>query len=363
MNVWPTVGASPRSQARLREQPEDFVVEELLSFEPDGQGEHVLLYVEKRLRNTTEVQRQLAELAGVPARDVGFAGLKDRRAVTRQWFSVGLAGRPEPMWHTLEPSAGVRVLQVERHRRKLRRGVHRSNRFTLMLRSLVPQQSELEAALARVRAQGVPNYFGPQRFGREGTTLAQARAWMARGGRIGRERRSLYLSALRAHLFNQLLGARVRHGEWDRLEPGQVCQLDGSRSLFRCDKIDEDIGDRLLRGDLHPALPLWGTGDDPGGPALRQRYAQELSAEQLCCEFLEEKGLAMGWRPARLWPDDFSWEFCDHDCLRLNFSLPPGGYATAVLAELVCCNDEREDKHQDKHQDKHNNRTSESSSE
>lgn len=323
-------------QARLRACPEDFLVVEELGFTPEGQGEHAFLYLEKRDLNTVELQQRLADLSGIPLADISFSGLKDRHALTRQWFSVRLAGRPEPQWQQLETGGDVRVLELGRHPRKLRRGVHRGNRFELRLRDCTADREALEARLQCLREHGVPNYFGEQRFGRAGSTEQQARAWATRGGRrVSRTRRGLYFSALRASLFNRLLARRVEEGSWDQLLPGDLCMLHGSRSLFACTEVDAELAARCARGDVHPGLPLWGRGKVLQGEVQWQRQLEWLAEEREICAFLEAQGLTLDWRRTRLWPDDFSWQFCDDGGLILNFGLGPGGYATAVLAELV----------------------------
>jgi len=333
---WPRAAGPPCASAVLRSSPEDFQVSEELGFEPAGEGEHAFLHLQKRGLNTLDLVRRLAQVSGVPRRDIGYSGLKDRNALTRQWFSVRMAGRQEPDWQALASAGDVQVLAVSRHLRKLRRGVHRRNRFTLVLRDLAGDRVVLEERLQRVRARGVPNYFGEQRFGRQGATLQQAREWMvSRGSRVSRERRGLYLSALRALLFNRLLAARVDSGEWDRLLPGDVCMLQGTRSLFSCEEVDEKLRARARRGDVHPALPLVGRGASPASAERLTWQAGVLAGEEATCAFLEEAGLELGWRPARMPVDDFSWRFCDDRSLRLQMALPAGGYATAVLAELV----------------------------
>ncbi len=168
MNSNPRAWGDPLGSAVIRNIPEDFVVEEQLGFEPSGAGEHAFLFLQKRELNTQELAKHLAELAGVPERDVGFSGMKDRNAVTRQWFSVGLAGRAEPDWQRLEAGGNVRVLRSERHLRKLRRGVHRANRFSLVLREVSGALDAIEQRLQILRDRGAPNYFGEQRFGIDG---------------------------------------------------------------------------------------------------------------------------------------------------------------------------------------------------
>jgi tRNA pseudouridine13 synthase len=271
----------------------------------------------------------------VAQRDIGLSGLKDRNAVTRQWFSVGLAGRQEPDWQALEAAGDVQVLATGRHQRKLRRGVHRANRFSLVLRDLQGDRALLEERLQRLQCDGAPNYFGEQRFGRDGSTLQQAERWISSGRKTTRAKRSLYLSALRSYLFNTLLAARVKAAQWNTVLPGDVCMLQGSRSLFTCEQADAEIVDRAASGDIHPGLPLWGRGPSSAGGERARQQAEELAPHLEICEFLEAAGMEMGWRAARLLADDFCWQFCDDGSLQLDFALGAGSYATALLAELV----------------------------
>ena len=332
---WPRAWGSLPGSALIRSCPEDFVVSEQLGFEPSGDGEHVFLHLQKRKLNTMDLLQRVSALSGVAPRDIGISGLKDRNAVTRQWFSVGMAGRSEPDWQALASPGDVQVLAVGRHLRKLRRGVHKANRFTLVLRELRGDRAALEQRLQLLRDEGVPNYFGEQRFGRGGSTLEQARRWMPGGRRISRTKRSLYLSALRSYLFNTLLAARVVAGDWNRVASGDVCILQGTRSQFTCAQADEEIRDRAGFGDIHPGLPLWGRGASTAGPERATQQAASLADYADICEFLEGAGLDLSWRPARMLADDFCWQFCDDGRLQLDFALGAGCYATALLAEFV----------------------------
>ncbi len=334
--AWPSAWGTPPAHGLLRSCPEDFVVSEELGFDLSGEGEHVFLYLQKRELNSMELLQRLAVLSGVPERDIGVSGLKDRNAITRQWFSVGLAGRPEPDWGALEKSGDVKVLKRGRHSRKLRRGVHRANRFSLVLRDVRGDRAALEQRLQLVRLQGAPNYFGEQRFGRNGSTLEQARRWAQGGGRrLTRAKRGLYFSALRAFLFNTTLAARVEEGSWNSLCDGDVCMLQGTRSLFACDVVDDELLARAGRGDVHPGLPLWGRGAYIASPERARQQRETLAAYRPLCDFLEQQDLELAWRPARLLVDDFCWQFCDDGALQLDFALGAGSYATALLAEIV----------------------------
>ena len=226
----PRAYGGPVLRATLRATAEDFRVEEILGYDADGHGEHVLLWVEKRDANTDWVARELAKFAGVPPVAVGYAGLKDRHAVTRQTFSVQLAGKPDPDWSTLG-CAGVAVLAATRHSRKLKRGALRGNRFVLTLRDVQGDPAAADALLAQIAARGVPNYFGEQRFGRAGNNVAQARAMFA-GRRVERNQRSMLLSAARSQIFNDVLATRVERGVWDTALDGEIWSLAGSHSWF-----------------------------------------------------------------------------------------------------------------------------------
>ena len=329
---WSSANGAPVARGRLRSNPEDFQVSEELGFELSGEGEHAFLQLQKRELNTVDLVQRLSRLSGVGQRDIGYSGLKDRNAVTDQWLSVGLAGRPEPDWSELEQDSNIRVLQVQRHRRKLKRGVHSANRFKLMLRELEGKQAAIEERLQNIREQGAPNYFGEQRFGRNGSTLSQGRAWALGGGRsISRNKRSLYLSAIRSFLFNCLLARRVVDGDWNRIRQGDTCMLQGSRSLFTCEELTQELQQRAQEGDLHPGLPLWGRGALEACPQARDVLGEHKDIYR----FLEEAGLDLSWRSARLLADDFSWQFCDDCTLQLDFALGAGSYATALLAEFV----------------------------
>ena len=196
---WARVHGSPLFAATIREQIEDFVVHELLGFEFSGDGEHDYLHIEKRAANTEWVGRQLAAFADVPARDIGYSGMKDRHAVARQWFSVPRWNQPD--WQRLEIE-GVRVLEQQRHQRKLKRGAHQSNHFRIVMRGDLSTTSGIDVRLAAIAEEGVPNYFGEQRFGRGGANLAMADQWAA-GKRLPRHKRSIAISSARAFLFNQ----------------------------------------------------------------------------------------------------------------------------------------------------------------
>ncbi|HHJ12881.1 MAG TPA: tRNA pseudouridine(13) synthase TruD [Gammaproteobacteria bacterium] len=330
----PRAFGPPLGTARLRVEPEDFQVDEIPLLAPDGAGEHVWLQVEKCNANTRWVAQRLAAHAGVSPRAVSYAGLKDRRAVTRQWFSVHLPGRAGPDWPALAIE-GVKVLAVARHSRKLRIGALRGNRFRIRLRQVRASAAGLEARLHQLRA-GVPNGFGAQRFGRGGDNLRQAAALFAgRRRRVSRPVRGLYLSAVRAALFNRVLAARIAAGNWQRALPGDVLALDGRSAVFPCEQPDETIHARCGRGEIHPTGPLCGQGGAQVAGEAAALEAEVLAPWREWIEGLVAARLEAARRPLRVRPSDLTWQReTDADWV-LSFGLPAGSYASLLLHQLL----------------------------
>lgn len=331
----PAAYGAPPASGRLRAVPEDFVVDEVLGFEPDGAGSHALLVVEKRGANTGWVAAQLARAAGVAARDVGASGQKDRNAVTTQAFTLPWSLQSSVDECLAYAGEGWRVLRAARHGRKLRPGSHRANRFVLRVRDAEGDRHAITARLEQVAQRGVPAYFGPQRFGRDGANLARAREWAA-GGQPPRDRlqRGFQLSAARSALFNAVLAERVRRGDWDRLLPGEAAMLDGRRSFFRAGKIDAVLQQRCAVLDVHPSGPLWGRGASPAQDAALEVESAITAGEPRLRALLESAGLEHERHALRLPVREFCWEFEGQD-LVLRFELTRGAFATAVLHEIV----------------------------
>jgi len=336
----PYAFGGPPLRGVLRSAPEDFVVDEDLGFVADGAGEHAFLRVEKRGANTEWVARQLARYAGVAVNAVSYAGLKDRHALTRQTFSVHLPGKPDPDWSALA-HAEFRVLDAARHRRKLQRGTLAGNTFRIVVRQADGDRDAVEQRLAAIRASGVPNYFGEQRFGHDDGNLARARALFAapaqgRGPRhVRHEERGLLLSAARSHIFNAVLAERVQARTWNQALAGDVFMLSGSRSIFGPEPVKPVLRERVLGGDVSPTGPLWGEGELRSSDAVAalERAAAERHddlATGLAGAGLRQERRALVLRPAHL---EARWQSpCD---LELSFSLSKGSYATVVLREFV----------------------------
>ena len=314
-------------------------MEEVLGFEADGEGEHLLLKVEKRGANTLWVARELARYAGVSPREVSYAGIKDRNALAVQHFSLWLGKRAQPDWAALE-HVEFRVLSVARHRRKLRIGSLKGNRFRLALRNLSVPAAELGSRLAIIREQGVPNYFGPQRFGREGANITQVEALFS--GQLtlrDRKLRGLLLSTARSLIFNAVLSRRVEEHSWNTVLAGELCMLEGSHSVFHTERVDAMLMARAQAGDLHPTGPLWGRGESRASgdvAALETAIAHDYA---VFSKGLEAADLEQARRALRLPLKDLTWKAGESQALELEFFLPAGAYATAVLRELADTDD------------------------
>jgi tRNA pseudouridine13 synthase len=329
-------GGKPAASARIRQHPEDFQVTEIPLLEPDGNGEHVWLWIRKRDENTQYVAELLSTFAGVHPRQVSYAGMKDRRAVTEQWFSVHLPGQEEPDWQVMN-SDTVTVMRHARHSRKLRRGTLKGNIFRITLRDIAGNQQEVEQRLVKVRGEGVPNYFGEQRFGLGGSNLHAAdRLFKNPKLRLSRNKRSLTLSAARSFLFNQVLSARVRAGNWNIPIVGDAMQLQGSHSYFIAESIEAGLLARVTSQDVHPTGPLHGRGESPVRDDCYELESGMLGVYADWCEGLELAGLTQDRRALRLGVPELEWQWENAGKLVLTFSLPAGAYATSVLREIVC---------------------------
>jgi len=331
--VWPYVYGGPSGTGKIRSLPEDFIVKENLSFDPSGAGEHVFLQIEKKGENTEYVARQLARFANVRQRDVSYAGLKDRHAVTTQWFSVWLPGKADPDWTQFE-TGSTKVLHAVRHARKLKRGVLSGNSFKLLIRDWQGDQEKTSQQLELIKANGIPNYFGSQRFGNEGQNVSKALA-MFEGAKAGREQRSIYLSAARSYLFNLILAERVTMANWNQPITGDTYQFDLSNSCFQSEQADAEIIRRLAAKEIHPTGALWGRGNtDVSADALAIEQAV-IDKHPLLAQGLIANAVDRDRRALRANVQDLQWRFVDGKTLELDFTLPSGSYATSVLREII----------------------------
>jgi tRNA pseudouridine13 synthase len=309
---WPSAYPASGATATLKHLNEDFIVTELPLQLPSGAGEHIWLEIEKNGANTAFVAQQLAEAAGVKEWDVGYAGLKDRYAITRQWFSIYFPKGETPDLTQLQHPE-FKVLSQSRHVKKLRPGDLQGNRFRIVLREVTGSREAIEANLKAVAAQGVPNYFGPQRFGFDGGNVEQGRAMLAREIRVRNpKKKGIYLSAVRSFVFNEVLALRMQQGLWGKTLPGDVMNEAGQ-----------------------PTGPLWGRGrvtTTDEAQALENGVAQRHAT---LCDGMEHAGLDQERRALVASPAELTWEWPQADQLVLSFSLPAGNYATSVLNEIL----------------------------
>lgn len=325
----------PAATGVLKANPEDFVVVEDLGFTPDGEGEHLLVNIRKNGCNTQFVADYLAKFAGIHARSVSYAGLKDRHAVTEQWFCLHLPGKESPdlSQFALE---GCEVLQAARHLRKLRIGTLKGNEFTLVLRQISDRQ-EVEQRLQAIAASGVPNYFGSQRFGRGGNNLTMARRWANDEIRVKeRSKRSFYLSASRSALFNLITSQRLANQQQQTVLEGDALQLAGRGSWFVA-KAEElaTLQQRLDAGELMITAPLPGDGE-PGTAAEVLEFEQSCLAQQPeLLSLLKRERVEPARRALLLQPQKMQWNWWDGATVELRFWLPAGSFATSVVREIM----------------------------
>ncbi|MDR7332874.1 tRNA pseudouridine(13) synthase TruD [Roseateles asaccharophilus] len=310
--AWPSAYPASGASATLKLLNEDFIVTELPLQLPAGEGEHLWLDVEKNGANTAFVAQQLAVAAGVNEWDVGYAGLKDRYAITRQWFSIYLPKGETPDLTQLQHPE-FKVLGQSRHVKKLRPGDLQGNRFRIALRDVTGNLDAIEANLNAVASQGVPNYFGAQRFGFDGGNVEQGRAMLAREIRVRNpKKKGIYLSAVRSFVFNEVLALRIQQGLWGKTLPGDVMDEAG-----------------------RPTGPLWGRGRVPTTDEAQALENGVAARHASLCDGMEHAGLDQERRALVASPVDLSWEWPQADQLVLTFSLPAGNYATSVLNEIL----------------------------
>ncbi len=309
---WPHAYPASGASATLKQHNADFTVTELPLQLPTGAGEHLWLDIEKNGANTAFVAQQLAEVAGVQDKDVGYAGLKDRHAITRQWFSVHLPKADTPDLTRLQHPE-FKVLQQSRHVKKLRAGDLQGNRFRILLRDVTGDRAAIEANLRAVAAHGVPNYFGAQRFGHDGGNVEQGRAMLAREIRVRNpKKKGIYLSAVRSFVFNEVLALRIQRGLWGQTLPGDVLDAAG-----------------------RPTGPLWGRGRVSTTDAAQALETSVAERHASLCEGMEFAGLDQDRRALVALPVDMAWEWPQGDQLVITFSLPAGTYATSMLDEIL----------------------------
>ncbi|HHW4715743.1 TPA: tRNA pseudouridine(13) synthase TruD [Legionella pneumophila] len=331
---WPRAYGMPNSTATFKSLPEDFQVNELFEGQFSGEGEHIVLKIEKRGLTTEEVVKSLARLINKPVKLISHAGLKDKQALTTQWLSVHAPGEIIDGIETLE-APGWRILECTRHNKKLKPGFLSGNHFIITLRN-VSDESDLIHRIEQIKFKGVPNYFGEQRFGRDGGNLIKAEEILVQGRKVkDRFLKGMYFSAARSWLYNLILSRRVKESSWNLPLLGDVIQLVGSNSVFVNDKsLDEQLLQRIGEKDVSPASPLPGRSKNlVKGTALQ--IINEVYAEwSAWLDGLEKNGLEEAWRANILYAEQIEYRI-NQGTVELSFVLPAGAYATVVLRELV----------------------------
>ena len=309
---WPKAHPETQASGTLKLHNADFQVTELPLALPSGEGEHIWVQVEKDGANTAFVAQRIAEYAGVKENDVGYAGLKDRYAVTEQWFSIYLPKGETPNLMQLTHDEFT-VLAQQRHVKKLRRGDLLGNHFEIILRDVEGDKARIETNLKQIQQHGVPNYFGPQRFGHDGGNVEQGRLMVSREIRVRNPKmKGIYLSAVRSFVFNEILAARINNELWGKTLTGDVFD-------------DEGL----------PTGALWGRGRVVAADAagdLENRIAKQHAS---LCEGMEHAGLSQERRTLAAIPKEMTWQWLDDSQLQLSFSLAAGYYATSVLREVL----------------------------
>ena len=321
----------PKQTALLKAECADFVVKEQLGYDMSGDGEFVAVKVRKTDCNTLFVGEQLAKFAGISARNMSYAGLKDRKAVTEQWFSLQMPGQPTPDFSQFSLE-GVEILDVTRHQRKIRIGSLQGNHFEILLRN-TEETDELKERLDFLAKNGFPNYFTEQRFGRDGNNLTQALRWA--NGEIkvkDRNKRSFYLSAARSEIFNLIVAKRIELGLAQQVLNGDILQLNGSHSWFVVDESEDlaQLQQRLAQQDVLLTAPLIGEEEKSAVDFEHEIFAQH----QALFALMRQERMKAARRPILMHPQYFQWQF-EPNGLRLQFALPAGSYATALIRELV----------------------------
>ncbi|MGR5169349.1 tRNA pseudouridine(13) synthase TruD [Vibrio astriarenae] len=327
----------PSATAKIKAQASDFVVIEDLGFEFSGQGEHLMVRIQKTGENTAFVANELAKACGVPSKAVSWAGLKDRHAVTEQWLSVHLPSGETPDFSAfLAQYPSIEILATARHNKKLRPGDLIGNAFQLRLTE-VSDVAEVLSRLEKVQALGVPNYFGGQRFGRDGNNLSEARRWGRDNVRTrNQNKRSLYLSAARSWIFNRIVSARIEQGFFEQVIEGDIVAVQGEQgftSPITSEQLPQ-LNQDLASGRAEITASLAGDNALPTQGAALALEQPIVDDETDLMALIRGNRMRHDRRAIALKPQQLSWEV-EGDSITLSFSLDAGSFATSIVRELV----------------------------
>jgi tRNA pseudouridine13 synthase len=326
----------PELSGTIKSSPMDFEVSEQLGFEPGGAGEHLFLYVQKTNLTTHEMIEQLAGRLAMKPRDIGYSGLKDKHAITRQWLSLHLPGAKQKP--KIEDHESYQVLRAEWHDKKLRVGVHRSNEFNVIIRDVKGQSESLNQKIVQIRDSGFVNYFGQQRFGQQQDNVEQAiRVLNNRHKlkRLSRNKKSLYISALRSELFNQIMARRIQQGIWQQPIDGDAYMLAGTQSVFTED-LSEEIIKRYHEKDIHCGISLYGIGMSRLQGEAERLEQEVIHSQEQIKHTLEDLDIKRSLRSNRALVDNF---YVSHEAaeniIRVQVTLGKGSYLTTLLNHFI----------------------------
>ncbi len=337
--LFPTIN-SVSASGIIRSQADDFIVLEHNDIEFTESGEHLWLKVEKTNSNTAWVATQISSACKVPARQVGYAGLKDRHAITQQWFSVQLPKIRELDEIKAKLPDEVKIIEHHWHKSKIKTGFLTCNEFRLKVRNITGDTAQINHNIATLMTQGAPNYFGPQRFGHHMGNIEKANDWFSGKTKVNNKNlRGLLISTARSHIFNQILAYRIKNNTWDQVIDGDIIQLNGSHSWFHAnDATNNELTERLAAFDIHLTAALWGEDgvqSSANCAELEQNNANEFPIYQQGFKLFRVK---QDRRAIRVVPMDLSHTW-DNEDLLLNFKLLPGAYATGILREILSVTD------------------------
>lgn len=316
-----------RIHGHLKSSIDDFKVFEELGFEATGEGEHLYLLIEKRDTTTDSVNQSLSRHYGVKPYHIGDCGLKDAKAVTRQWFSVHLPGTKE--FHNDPDSDDYRVLEKHWSLKKLKKGVHKGNVFQIIIKDITGDIDGASKQLEQIQLTGFANYFGEQRFGKGQRNVDNAMDAFLNKKKLSRSKRSLYLSSIRSFLFNEILTHRLTTHGWLKPIEGDCFMLNGTRSTFN-EPLNDDLVKRYFEGDIHAVISLMGEGEQLMTGNAKMLEDEVLIQHKDMISILIDEGLKMDKRAMRQAIKDLTFEFND-DGLELSFYLPKGCYATTFI--------------------------------
>lgn len=330
------LNGKPTVTGIYKQYNQDFIVKEDLGYELTNEGEHVFVEIRKEDCNTLFVAEQLAKFANISTKLVGYAGLKDRNAITTQLFGLHIPGKLTPDFSQFK-LAGCEVLSVTRHNKKLRIGGLKGNFFSLRLRD-ISDASALEARLQLIQHSGVPNYFGEQRFGRDEHNLTQAMLWA--NGEINikdRKKRSFYLSAARSAIFNDIVSQRIAKGIFNTVLNGDVLQLAERRSWFVAEAKELDVlQSRMNLGELNITAPM--VGDNQLNTMEDALLFETSCINHHWSSFLnlfKKERIETARRAIILRPKNLTWQWQDQATILINFWLPAGCFGTSIIRELI----------------------------